>query len=179
MMTCFDPCWSRGSAPSPSRPGCHAVSPLSATVLANLGYYCPPPARARNRNWRTAAEGPEEMSGKDKSTDQGLSAAERTNLRAREAQEAIAEHEDARQALQENRERLREERRIREAAQGPMLAPTPELPDDTPIDRVIVSTRIQNAPSSRPKNRWRSARGIGRKLDQPSGFRKRLAFGSP
>jgi len=28
---------------------------------------------------------------------------------------------------------------------GPMVAPTPELPDDTPIERVIFSTRIQNA----------------------------------
>ena len=28
---------------------------------------------------------------------------------------------------------------------GPMVAPTPELPDDTPIERVLFSTRIQNA----------------------------------
>ena len=35
------------------------------------------------------------MSGKEKSTDPGLSGAERKNLRAREAQEAIADHEDA------------------------------------------------------------------------------------
>ena len=26
-----------------------------------------------------------------------------------------------------------------------MLAPTPELPDDTPIERLLFSTRIQNA----------------------------------
>jgi DNA-directed RNA polymerase alpha subunit len=26
-----------------------------------------------------------------------------------------------------------------------MVAPTPELPDDTPIERVLFSTRIQNA----------------------------------
>ena len=26
-----------------------------------------------------------------------------------------------------------------------MLAPAPELPDDTPIERVLFSTRIQNA----------------------------------
>jgi DNA-directed RNA polymerase alpha subunit len=85
------------------------------------------------------------MSGKEKSTDPGLSGAERKNLRAREAQEAIAEHEDAQQAFRENRERLRAERLTREAAEGPMLAPTPELPDNTPIERVIFSTRIQNA----------------------------------
>jgi DNA-directed RNA polymerase alpha subunit len=39
----------------------------------------------------------------------------------------------------------RNERRVREAAEGPMVAPTPELPDDTPIERVLFSSRIQNA----------------------------------
>jgi DNA-directed RNA polymerase alpha subunit len=33
---------------------------------------------------------------------------------------------------------------VREATEGPILAPTPELPDDTPIERVLFSTRIQN-----------------------------------
>ena len=32
-----------------------------------------------------------------------------------------------------------------EGLESPMLAPTPELPDDTPIERVLFSTRIQNA----------------------------------
>jgi DNA-directed RNA polymerase alpha subunit len=81
----------------------------------------------------------------DKSNDPGLSAAERKALRGREAQEAIADRESARKAFHENRERLREERMVREAAEGPMVAPTPELPDDTPIERVLFSTRIQNA----------------------------------
>jgi DNA-directed RNA polymerase alpha subunit len=85
------------------------------------------------------------MSGKEKSTDPGLSAAERKELRDREAHEAIAEHEDAQKVFHENRERLRGERLAREAAEGPMVAPTPELPDDTPIERVLFSTRIQNA----------------------------------
>jgi DNA-directed RNA polymerase alpha subunit len=49
-----------------------------------------------------------------KSTDPGLSAAERKRM-------------------------------VREAAEGPMVAPTPELPDDTPIERVLFSSRIQNA----------------------------------
>jgi DNA-directed RNA polymerase alpha subunit len=80
-----------------------------------------------------------------KSTDPGLSAAERKTLRGHEAQEAIADHEAAQKAFHENRERLREERLIREVADGPMIAPTPELPDDTPIKRVLFSTRIQNA----------------------------------
>ena len=85
------------------------------------------------------------MSGNEKSTDAGRSAAERKALRVQEAQEAIADHEEARTAFHENRERLRKERLAREAAEGPMVAPTPELPDDMPIERVIFSTRIQNA----------------------------------
>jgi hypothetical protein len=47
-----------------------------------------------------------------KSTDLGLSTAERKELRAREAQEAMSDHEEAQKALQENRERLRNERRV-------------------------------------------------------------------
>jgi DNA-directed RNA polymerase alpha subunit len=80
-----------------------------------------------------------------KSTDPGLSNAERKDLRGREAKEAMADHEDAQRALHGNRERLREERLAREAASGPMVAPTPELPNDTPIERVIFSPRIHNA----------------------------------
>lgn len=85
------------------------------------------------------------MSVKENSTSPGLSANERKALRVQEAQEAIADHEDARRAFNGNRERLRAERLVREAAKGPMVAPTPELPDDTPIECVIFSTRIQNA----------------------------------
>jgi DNA-directed RNA polymerase alpha subunit len=93
-----------------------------------------------------------ETEGEGKMTDENeqgttpiLSAAEGKSLRGREAQEAISDHENAQQAFQENRERLRNERLAREAAQGPMVAPTPELPDDTPIERVLFPTRIQNA----------------------------------
>jgi hypothetical protein len=32
-----------------------------------------------------------------------------------------------------------------ESDQGPMVAPTPELPDDIPIERALFSTKIQNA----------------------------------
>jgi DNA-directed RNA polymerase alpha subunit len=80
-----------------------------------------------------------------KSADPGVSADERKTLRRREAQEAVADHEAAQKAFHENRERLREERMVRETAEGPMVAPTPELPDDIPIERVQLSTRIQNA----------------------------------
>ena len=80
-----------------------------------------------------------------KSTDPGLSAAERKALRGHEAEEAIADHESAQKAFHENRQRLREARIDREVAAGPKVAPTPELPDDIPIERVLLSTRIQNA----------------------------------
>src|SRR5258705_6816388 len=73
------------------------------------------------------AEGEAKMSG-EKSSDAGLSAAERKTLGRREAEEAIAEHESAQKAIQENRERLREQRLRREAATGPMLYPDPALP---------------------------------------------------
>jgi DNA-directed RNA polymerase alpha subunit len=85
------------------------------------------------------------MGGHEKSTDPGLSAAERKSLRSREAEEAIAEHESAQKAFHENRERLREERLRREEAAGPMLYPAPELPDDTPVENVRFATRIRNA----------------------------------
>jgi DNA-directed RNA polymerase alpha subunit len=85
------------------------------------------------------------MSGIKKSTDPGLSNAERKELRGLEAKDAIADHEDAQKAFHENRERLREERLSREAIAGPMLYPAPELADDTPIKNVRFSTRIRNA----------------------------------
>jgi DNA-directed RNA polymerase alpha subunit len=85
------------------------------------------------------------MSDDKKSTDAGLSAAERKAQRSRDAQEAIADLKKAQRAFQENRERLREERLRREGAAGPMLYPAPELPDDTPIGQVRFSTRILNA----------------------------------
>jgi DNA-directed RNA polymerase alpha subunit len=84
------------------------------------------------------------MTDNKKSTDPGLSAAERKELRGREAKEAIVDHEEAQRALHVNRERLRGERLAREAAEGPMVAPTPELPDDTPIERVRFPRRIQD-----------------------------------
>src|SRR5258707_13433996 len=81
-----------------------------------------------------------------KSTDPGLSAAERKTLRSREAEEAIAEHESAQKAFHENRERLRGERLRREEAAGPMLYPAPELPGATSVENGRFSTRNPNAP---------------------------------
>jgi DNA-directed RNA polymerase alpha subunit len=85
------------------------------------------------------------MTGLRKSTDAGLTAAERKSLRESEAQEAMSDLEDAETAFHENRERLRKARLAREAAEGPMLYPAPDLPDDTPIQNVRFSTRIRNA----------------------------------
>jgi hypothetical protein len=98
------------------------------------------------------------MAGHEKSTDPGLSAAERKSLRSREAEEAIAEHESAQKAFHENRERLREERLRREEAVGPMLYPAPELPDDTPVENVRFATRIRNCTQCcGNENDWRGA----------------------
>ena len=85
------------------------------------------------------------MSGIRKSTDAGLTNAERKSLRESEAQEAMADHHDAEKAFNDNRERLRTARLAREAVAGPMLSPAPGLPDDTPIDKVRFSTRVANA----------------------------------
>jgi DNA-directed RNA polymerase alpha subunit len=85
------------------------------------------------------------VSGIRKSTDFGLSNAERKTLRATEAQEAMSDHDDAQKAFNENRERLRQARLERETAAGPMLYPAPELPDDTLVERIHFSTRIRNA----------------------------------
>jgi DNA-directed RNA polymerase alpha subunit len=85
------------------------------------------------------------MIAKEKSTDSGLSAAERRALRGAEAKEAMTEHEQTKRAFNENRERLRAERIARETVKGPMFYPAPELPDDTPIDNVRFTTRIRTA----------------------------------
>jgi DNA-directed RNA polymerase alpha subunit len=85
------------------------------------------------------------MSGIRKSTDFGLTNAERKSLRETEAQEAMSDHDDAEKAVREKRERLRTARQAREAATGPILYPAPGLPDETPIDNVRFSTRITNA----------------------------------
>ena len=62
------------------------------------------------------------MTDNEKSTDPGLSAAERKELRSREAKKAIADHEEVQRAFHSNRERLRAERLAREAAAGPITA---------------------------------------------------------
>jgi DNA-directed RNA polymerase alpha subunit len=66
-------------------------------------------------------------------------------FRQDDAKKAMTEHEIAQRAFNENRERLRTERIARETVKGPMFYPAPELPDDTPIDNVRLSTRIRTA----------------------------------
>ena len=69
----------------------------------------------------------------DEKKDQAAARAEREALKAfrkLDAIQALTEHERSERAFGENRERLRTERIARETAAGPMLAPTPELPDD-------------------------------------------------
>jgi DNA-directed RNA polymerase alpha subunit len=68
----------------------------------------------------------------------------RKAFRQVDAEKAMTEHEIAQRAFYSNRERLKAERLARETAVGPMIAPTPELPDDTPIECVRFPTRIQN-----------------------------------
>jgi hypothetical protein len=89
----------------------------------------------------------EAMSGQKKTTS-GSSQAERKAFRDLDAQEAMAEHEQTQAAFNDNRERLRSERLAREAADpagGKLVAPTPQLPDDTPIDRLRLTARMREA----------------------------------
>ena len=69
------------------------------------------------------------MSGIRKSTDAGLTNAERKSLRESEAKEAMSDHDDAEKAFHANRERLRTARLAREAVAGPVLYPALGLPD--------------------------------------------------
>ena len=105
---------------------------------------CAARGKSQRKTRRVEAEGEGKMIDDKKSTEPGLSAAERKTLRNHEAREAIADHEEAQRALHGNLERLREERLAREAAVGPMLYPAPELPDNTPIENVRFSTRVRN-----------------------------------
>jgi predicted ribosome quality control (RQC) complex YloA/Tae2 family protein len=124
------------------------------------GQHAPRPGKAKETR-RVEAEGEAEMSENEKSTDPELSAAERKELRGREAKEAVADHEAAQQAFHENRERLREERLAREAAAGPMFYPVPELPDDTPHrKRPIFDEDPERGNSRGMENRRRNSRGF-------------------
>lgn len=69
----------------------------------------------------------------------------RKAFREEDAKAAMTEHETAEEAFSNNRERLKAERLARKAVEGPMLYPAPELPDDTPIEKVRFSNRIRNA----------------------------------
>ena len=69
----------------------------------------------------------------------------RKAFRQEDAKAAMTEHQTAEKSFSDNRERLRAERLAREAGEGPMLYPAPELPDDTLLNKVRFSTRVRNA----------------------------------
>ncbi len=76
--------------------------------------------------------------------------ADEANLRAlnpNASKQKISESQAAPE-FEENHKRLRADRLAREAVQGPTLYPAPELPDDTPLDKVQFSARIRNAIST-------------------------------
>jgi hypothetical protein len=95
------------------------------------------------------------MIGIRKSTDAGLTNAERKSLRESEAQEAMSDHDDAEKAFHENRERLRKARLAREATAGPMFYPAPDLPDRAGAARC-------SADRTRPAGRSRHGRDRSR-----------------
>jgi DNA-directed RNA polymerase alpha subunit len=71
-------------------------------------------------------------------------------LRARNpntSKEKISESQSGPE-FEENHKRLRAERLSREAVEGPTLRPAPELPDNTPIEKVLFPTRVRNAISA-------------------------------
>lgn len=83
-----------------------------------------------------------------KKSSSGSSQAERKSFRDLDAREAMAEYDRARTAFHDNRERLKSERLAREAADpagGKLVVPTPRLPDDTPIEKLQLTTRMREA----------------------------------
>ena len=83
-----------------------------------------------------------------KKSSSGSSQAERKAFRDIDAREAMAEYDRAQTAFHDNLERLRSERLAREAADpagGKLVVPTPQLPDDTPIDKLQLTARIREA----------------------------------
>lgn len=128
------------------------------------------------RGLEVNAKGKREMPDDEKSTDPGLSAAERKALRVREAQEAIADHEEARQHSM----------KIGSAsAKNAWFERRPRVRCSLPLQNCRTIRRSnaycfrqdpERSPSSRPENRWRGPRDIGRDTDQPSGFWKGLAL---
>jgi DNA-directed RNA polymerase alpha subunit len=83
-----------------------------------------------------------------KKSSSGSSQAERKAFRDLDAREAMAEHDRSQMAFHDNRDRLRSERLAREAADpagGKLVTPTPQLPDDTPIEKLRLTARMRQA----------------------------------
>src|SRR6266702_4661742 len=86
--------------------------------------------------------------GDQKKPSSSSSQAERKAFRDIDAREAMAEHNRTQAAFNDNRERLRAERLARETADPAgdrLVMPTPQLPDDTPIDTLRLTTRMREA----------------------------------
>jgi len=110
------------------------------------------------------------MSENEKSTDPGLSAVERKELRGREAKEAVADHEAAQQAFHENRERLREERLAREAGRGAdALSCARTSRRHAHRKRPIFYEDQERGNSRGMENRRRNSRGFGCNAVGPAG----------
>src|SRR5258705_14012045 len=111
-----------------------------------------------------------------KSTDPGLSAAERKAQRSREAQEAIADLEKAQRAFHENRERLRAERMAREAAAGAdALSGARASGRHTHRKRPIFYEGPKRVNIRRLENHWRNSRGFRCYAFGPAGSRSGLS----
>jgi hypothetical protein len=89
------------------------------------------------------------MSGVRKSTDAGLTIAERKSLGESEAQEAMSDHVDAEKALHDNRERSRAARLAREALAAPVLIP----PWAFQMRRLSLTSAFRHASQTRSMER--------------------------
>ena len=120
---------------------------------------------------RGNAKDKREMPDDEKSTDLGRSAAERKALRVREAQAAITDHEEAQTAFHEKSgappQRTPGSRGDRGSDARSHSRTAGRYADRT---RIVFHQDPERSPSSRPENRWRGARDIGRDTDQSSGF---------
>ena len=78
---------------------------------------------------------------------QVLDEANRTDRNPNASKQKISDSQAAPE-FEENHQRLRAERLSRETVEEPTLYPAPELPDDTPLNKVRFSSRIRNAISA-------------------------------
>ena len=106
---------------------------------------------------------------------QVLDEANRTDRNPNASKQKISDSQAAPE-FEENHQRLRAERLSRETVEEPTLYPAPELPDDTPLNKVRFSSRIRNAISAAG---WKTVGEIREASDatpvEPTGSRKRVS----